>query len=480
MRGLSVGRAQRISNWDPEDVAAWEAGNKKTARRNLIWSVFAMHVGYSVWSIWSVMVLFMPRSVYGLSPADKLLLGATATLVGGCLRIPYAVAVAKFGGRNWMVFSSLVLLIPTVGTILLLANPGQPLWMYLVCAALTGMGGGNFSAAIANVNVFYPQRLKGAALGIAGGGGNIGVPVIQIVGLVVLAAAGNRQPYWVCAIYLVLLSLAALGSALFLDNVELPRGEHKPVRAALVQRDTWVLAMLYVATYGSFIGFSFAFGQVLQMNYMATGQGALQASLHAAQVAFLGPLLASLARMYGGRLSDRLGGGPVTLGVLLAMIAAVSGLIAVSAHADNRSGPLSAASMTGYISGFMALFVLCGIGNGAVYKMIPAVFESRSHSMNVAEAERRHWARAMSGVVIGIVSAIGTLGGVLINLALRQSYLSTGSETTAFCSFLLCYLIGSVLTWWMYVRRPSAVRRTLIAAQAASELSKLSPANTGS
>ena len=475
-----MSHAHHISNWDPEDVAAWEAGNKKIARRNLIWSVFAMHVGYSVWSIWSVMVLFMPRSVYGLSPADKLLLGATATLVGGCLRIPYAVAVTKFGGRNWMVFSSLVLLIPTVGTILLLANPGQPLWMYLVCAALTGMGGGNFSAAIANVNVFYPQRLKGAALGIAGGGGNIGVPVIQIVGLVVLATAGNRQPYWVCAIYLVLLSLAALASALFLDNVELPRGEHKPMRAALVQRDTWILAMLYVATYGSFIGFSFAFGQVLQMNYMATGQGALQASLHAAQIAFLGPLLASLARMYGGRLSDRLGGGLVTLGVLFAMIAAVSELIAVSSHADHRSGPLSATTMTGYIIGFMALFVLCGIGNGAVYKMIPAIFEARSHSMNVIEAERRHWARAMSGVVIGIVSAIGTLGGVLINLALRQSYLSTGSETTAFCSFLLCYLIGSVLTWWMYVRRPSAVRRTLIAAQAASELSKLSPANTGS
>jgi MFS transporter, NNP family, nitrate/nitrite transporter len=474
-----MSRAQRISNWDPEDVAAWEAGNKKIARRNLIWSVFAMHVGYSVWSIWSVMVLFMPRSVYGLSPADKLLLGATATLVGGCLRIPYAVAVAKFGGRNWMVFSSVVLLIPTVGTILLLANPGQPLWMYLVCAALTGMGGGNFSAAIANVNVFYPQRLKGAALGIAGGGGNIGVPVIQIVGLVVLATAGNRQPYWVCAIYLVLLSLAALASALFLDNVELPRGERKPMRAALVQRDTWVLAILYVATYGSFIGFSFDFGQVLQMNYMASGQGALQASLHAAQIAFLGPLLASLARMYGGRLSDRLGGGPVTLGVLLAMIAAVSGLIAVSAHADNRSGPLSAATMTGYIIGFMALFSLCGMGNGAVYKMIPAVFESRSHSMNAVEAERRHWARAMSGVVIGIVAAIGTLGGVLINLAMRQSYLSTGSETAAFCLFLLCYLIGAVLTWWMYVRQSSAVRRTLIAAQAASELSVLAPAKTG-
>lgn len=469
-------RAQRISNWDPEDVAAWQAGNEKIARRNLIWSLFAMHVGYSVWTIWSVLVLFMPRSVYGLSPADKLLLGATATLVGGCLRIPYAVAVAKFGGRNWMVFSSIVLLIPTTGTILLLANPGQPMWMYLLCAALTGMGGGNFSAAAAHVNVFYPQRLKGAALGIAGGGGNIGVPVIQIVGLVVLANAGDRQPYWVCAIYLLLLSLVALGGALFLDNVELPPGGRKPMRAALAHRDTWILATLYIATYGSFIGFSFAFGQVLQMDYMALGQGALEASLHAAEIAFLGPLLASLARMYGGRLADRRGGGPVTLGVLLAMIVTVSALIAVSAHTDHRLGPLSTADMTGYIAGFMTLFVLCGIGNGAVYKMIPAVFEARSQRMNVVAAERRHWARAMSGVVIGVVAAIGTLGGFVINMALRQSYLSTGSETTAFGFFLLCYLVGSVLTWWVYVRHSSVVRQTAVAGHPAAAVSELAPA----
>lgn len=453
-------RAQRIRDWDPEDVAGWQAGNARIARRNLIWSLFAMHVGYSVWSIWSVMVLFMPRAVYGLSPADKLLLGATATLVGGCLRLPYAVAVEKFGGRNWLVFSSLVLLIPTAGTIVLLANPGQPMWAYLCCAALTGMGGGNFSSAIAHVNVFYPQRLKGAALGIAGGGGNIGVPLIQIVGLVVLATAGDRKPYWVCGIYLVLLSLVALGGALFLDNVELPRAQHRPMRAALKQRDTWALAALYVATYGSFIGFSFAFAQILQINYLASGQGTLTASLHAAQIAFLGPLLASLGRMYGGRLADRLGGGTVTLGVLCAMIVAVSGMIVLSARADSRAGPLDAAVMTGYVIGFLALFILCGVGNGAVYKMIPAVFETRSHRMAIGDADRRHWARAMSGVVIGIVAAIGTLGGFGINMALRQSYVNTGSETAAFCIFGVCYLFGSVLTWRVYVRPSSDVRQT--------------------
>jgi MFS transporter, NNP family, nitrate/nitrite transporter len=78
--------------------------------------VAAEHIGFSVWSIWSVMVLFMPEAVYGFSAGDKFLLGATATLVGACLRIPYTLATATFGGRNWTVFSAFVLLIPTVGT----------------------------------------------------------------------------------------------------------------------------------------------------------------------------------------------------------------------------------------------------------------------------------------------------------------------------------------------------------------------------
>ena len=86
---------------------------------------------------------------------------------------------------------------------MLLAHPGLPLWPYLVCAALAGLGGGNFASSMTNINAFYPQRLKGWALGVNAGGGNIGVPMVQIVGLLVIATAGNRQPYWVCAVYLV-------------------------------------------------------------------------------------------------------------------------------------------------------------------------------------------------------------------------------------------------------------------------------------
>jgi MFS transporter, NNP family, nitrate/nitrite transporter len=449
-----MGRSHLLSDWDPEDTVAWESGNKKIARRNLIWSVAAEHVGFSIWSIWSVMVLFMPASVYGFSAGDKFLLGATATLVGGCLRFPYTFATAKFGGRNWTIFSAVVLLIPTIGTMLLLANPGLPLWPYLVCAALAGLGGGNFASSMTNINAFYPQRLKGAALALNAGGGNLGVPVIQLVGLLVIATAGNKQPYWVCALYLVLLAIAGIGAALYMDNLQQYRIEMRTVRAVLREPHTWVIALLYIGTFGSFIGFSFAFGQVLQINFIASGQSTAQASLHAAQIAFLGPLLGSLSRVYGGKRADRIGGGRVTLAAFCSMILAAGILVSASTFGSHAGGPVPAATMMGYVIGFFALFILSGIGNGSVYKMIPSIFEARSRSLQVSETERRQWSRSMSGALIGFAGAIGALGGVGVNLALRQSYLNSGTATAAFWAFAFFYVAASVLTWAMYVRRP--------------------------
>jgi MFS transporter, NNP family, nitrate/nitrite transporter len=453
--GISLGRSHVLSDWDPEDRVAWEAGNNKIARRNLIWSVAAEHIGFSIWSIWSVMVLFMPASVYGFSAGDKFLLAATATLVGGCLRFPYTFATARFGGRNWTIFSALVLLIPTIGTMLLLANPGLPLWPYLVCAALAGLGGGNFASSMTNINAFYPQRLKGAALALNAGGGNLGVPMVQLVGLLVIATAGNRQPYWVCAIYLVLLAIAGIGAALYMDNLQHYRIEMSTMRAVLSEPHTWVIALLYIGTFGSFIGFSFAFGQLLQMNFIANGQNTAQASLHAAQIAFLGPLLGSMSRVYGGKLADRIGGGRVTLAVFCSMILAAGILVSASTF-GGHPGRASAATMVGYVIGFVALFILSGIGNGSVYKMIPSIFEVRSQSLQVSETERRQWSRSMSGALIGLAGAIGALGGVGVNLALRQSYLHSGTATAAFWAFVLFYVAASVLTWAIYVRRPFA------------------------
>ena len=145
-------RKHDIDDWDAEDVDAWNGGGAKIARRNLIWSIFAEHVGFSVWSIWSVMVLFMPQAVYHIDAAGKFFLVAMPTLVGSVLRIPYTFAVAKFGGRNWTVFSATVLLVPTLLTLYFMAHPHTSYTTFMIVAAVAGFGGGNFASSMTNIN----------------------------------------------------------------------------------------------------------------------------------------------------------------------------------------------------------------------------------------------------------------------------------------------------------------------------------------
>ena len=153
-----------IDDWRPEDYDFWNGGGKKVAKRNLIFSVTSEHIGFSVWSLWSVLVLFLGPA-YGISPAQKFLLTAVPTLVGAGLRIPYTFAVAKFGGRNWTIVSALLLLIPTT-LIAVLLKPGVSFETLLIIAAVAGVGGGNFASSMTNINSYYPARLKGWALEI--------------------------------------------------------------------------------------------------------------------------------------------------------------------------------------------------------------------------------------------------------------------------------------------------------------------------
>ncbi|MDA4107940.1 nitrate/nitrite transporter [Mycolicibacterium holsaticum] len=454
----TLSRARTIEHWDAEDVEAWEATGKHIAKRNLIWSIFAEHVGFSVWSIWSVMVLFMPQDVYRIDAAGKFYLVAIPTLIGAVMRIPYTVAPAKFGGRNWTMVSALLLLIPTLLTLWVMGRPEASYTTFMVIAAFAGLGGGNFASSMTNINAFYPQRLKGWALGLNAGGGNIGVPVIQLVGLLVIATVSNTAPEIVCAIYLVLIALAAVGAALFMDNLGNQRSNLSAMAEALRFKHSWVMSFLYIGTFGSFIGFSFAFGQVLQINFLAGGDSPAQASLHAAQIAFIGPLLGSVARPFGGKLSDRIGGGRVTLYTFVAMIFAAGILVAAGVLDDGTAGAATGAQMTAYVAGFILLFILSGIGNGSTYKMIPSIFEAKAQGRSGwTRSEKAAWSRSMSGALIGFAGAVGALGGVFINVVLRASYVSDAkSATNAFWVFLAFYVVCAVVTWFVFLRISTA------------------------
>jgi NNP family nitrate/nitrite transporter-like MFS transporter len=243
---MSRPRSRDIEHWDAEDVSAWDAGGKAIARRNLIWSIVAEHIGFSVWSIWSVMVLFMPQDVYHIDAAGRFYLVAVPTLAGAVMRIPYTVAPARFGGRNWTIVSAL-LLVPTLLTMYVMQRPGTSYTTFMIIAAFAGFGGGNFASSMTNINAFYPQRLKGWALGLNAGGGNIGVPVIQLVGMLVIATVSNTAPEIVCAIYLVAIALAAVGAALFMDNLRNQQSSLQTMLEALRFGDSLVIPSIFEA-----------------------------------------------------------------------------------------------------------------------------------------------------------------------------------------------------------------------------------------
>ena len=135
-------------------------------------------------------------------------------------------------------------------------------------SCLAGVGGGNFASSMANINAFYPDRLKGWALGLNAGGGNLGVAVVQLVGLLVLATAGVDPPAAIARrLHPARSSLAAVGAALVMDNLTTARNQPRAMREATREPHTWIMSFLYIGTFGSFIGFGFAFGQVLQNQF---------------------------------------------------------------------------------------------------------------------------------------------------------------------------------------------------------------------
>jgi len=432
----SLTRGHWIDHWDPEDAGFWERTGAKVANRNLWFSILSEHIGFSIWTMWSVLVLFMGPE-YGIDAAGKFFLVAVPTLVGSILRLPYTFAVARFGGRNWTIVSAALLLIPTILAAIVM-QPGTPFWVFVLVAAVGGVGGGNFASSMANINTFFPEAKKGWALGLNAGGGNIGVPVIQLVGLLIIATAGTGAPRILLGVYIPLIVVAAALAAVKMDNISSVRNDTGAFLESVKQSQTWVMSFLYIGTFGSFIGYSFAFGLVLQNQFGRT-------PLQAAAVTFIGPLLGSLIRPFGGKLADQYGGAKVTFWNFIAMGVATGVVIAASAMD----------SLVLFTTGFVLLFVLTGVGNGSTYKMIPAIFRGQARVAIAGGADEEAEllrARRISGAVIGIAGAVGALGGLFINLIFRQSFMSTQSGDPAFWSFLAFYLVCIVVTYVVYLR----------------------------
>ncbi|HXW25409.1 MAG TPA: MFS transporter, partial [Xanthobacteraceae bacterium] len=362
---------------------------------------------------------------------------------------PYTFAVTTFGGRNWTIFSAAVLFIPTIALAYVVTQPETPFWLMLLVAATAGLGGGNFASSMANISFFYPDRMKGWALGLNAAGGNIGVSGVQLltpillgVGLVNLyqATPGPDGIYLQNAglMWLLPLAVAVIGAFLFMNNLATARSTFKDQLAIVGRKHTWVMSYIYIGTFGSFIGYSAAFPLLIKTQFPAV----------TVAIAFLGPLVGSLSRPLGGLLADKIGGAIVTFWNFIAMGAATIGVMYF----------VNVKDFAGFLAMFLILFVTTGVGNGSTYRMIPSIFreEKLRAAKGTGDAGRALALKAASiegAAALGFIGAVGACGGYLIPRGFGASIAMTGGPHLALEVFLAFYVTCIWLTWWYYLRK---------------------------
>src|SRR6202140_354851 len=451
-----------ISEWNPEDETFWNSRGKVIARRNLIWSIVAEHIGFSVWLIWSIVATKLPAAGFHFTTDQLLQLVALPGLIGSLMRFPYTFAVTMFGGRNWTIFSASVLFIPTLALASFVSQPETPFWLMLLVAATAGLGGGNFASSMANISFFYPDRIKGWALGLNAAGGNIGVSGVQLLtpillgfGLINLyqATPGPGGVYLQNAGLMCLLPLviAVAGAALFMNNLTSARSTFKDQLAIVGRKHTWIMSYIYIGTLASFIRYSAAFPLLIKTQFPEI----------TVAVAFLGPLVGSLSRPLGGLLADKVGGAIVTFWNFIAMGAATIGVMYFVEIKD----------FVGFLAMFLILFITTGIGNGSPHRVIPSIFreEKLRESKGSGDSGRALAVKAASiesAAALGFIGAIGACGGYLIPRGFGASIAATGGPHLALEIFLMFYASCVALTWWHYMRKSSLAQRVPSLAEA--------------
>lgn len=409
-----------------------EFPNPSLAWRTLTVSTVSLTLAFAVWFMWSALSLSLNQSGFDFSRQQLFWLTATPVLLGSLLRIPYGMFVSRFGSRRSFAAVTLVLLVPCVATAIAVSNPTTPFWVLWLCAAITGVAGANFATSMGVVNLWFPKRMQGTALGV-NGLGNLGVTLAQfaipwviLVPLLPGQPAGGPHPSNAAWIWTPPILLCT--AAIWFFTRDYPTAPRTLASQLVVLRQphVWILSFLYFLTFGCFVAMGASLPLIIDEVFGAAPGGAPRPLRFAPWAV----AVATLMRPVGGWLADRMGAGNVTCAAVLIM--AIGGF--------SLAAFLEPGDFAGFFTVILILCAAAGLGNGSVFKIIPHVLAKEA------------------AAAIGIVSCIGALGGFAPPLFLAWTLDNFGSPALAYTGMALFAVACLAVNAWFYQRRTSSSR----------------------
>jgi NNP family nitrate/nitrite transporter-like MFS transporter len=352
-------------------------------------------------------------------------------------------------------------LVPAIGIGFVVQDHTTRYPTMLLLALLCGLGGGKFRSSMANFSFFFPRERKGSALGVNAGLGNLGVSVVQFLSPLVVTAGifgvfggasqtivknGLIAQVWIqnaAFVWVPWIVIAAIAAWFGMNDLADAKASFAAQAAIFRRKDNWLMCVLYLGTFGSFIGYAAGFPLLIKSQFPG---------INALAYAWLGPLIGASIRPFGGWLADKLGGAPVTLWNFVVMACAVGGVLYFL-----PSGP-SGGSFAGFFVSFLVLFMTSGIGNGSTFRMIPVIFQTlKLREVNASDREAVLHAtkegNTEAAATLGFSAAIAAYGGFFIPKSYGTSLALSGGPEAALYVFIGFYAICIAVTWWRYARR---------------------------
>lgn len=354
---------------------------------------------FAIWVLNGAMAPFISEE-FNLSPAQKGFMISVPILAGAIMRFPLGV-LAQYIGRKYAALTEMTLIFFAMLFGYYFVDTYSDV---LKMGVLLGIAGASFGVALSLGSGWFPPKYKGLAMGISGAG-NSGTVLAMLFAPPLATKFGWHAVYGLAAIFMLIPIIVMIIFA-----KEPPDREKQSLKehlSCLFERDGWTFNLIYIITFGGFIGLA---------NFLPTyfhDQFGVS-KIEAGQLTMLAALMGSAIRIVGGWASDKWGG--------INTLTAIFGIIIITIIIAGLPIGVTATTIL-----FMICFAALGAGNGALFQLVPL---------------RWPLATAVAGSMIG---EIGALGGSFIPNAMGISKQSTGSFTWGFISFAILAAVAFII-----------------------------------